>query len=353
LAQHPELADVATSANAVLSGQWGAYFKPPSPAPSRQEYFEALRDGSSKIHNEWAITCLAQNDGMPATVADAVKLTKDAEVGFRLRGSSTDLVSGKDSAAFAGASKASFGLGNNQVTKARTGQVIGALGYFQPLNDADTLGFMPYVGGNYNVTKTGAAATKYSSDTINGGVYFSGIAHLGHNSVLTLALAPDYLHNFADRSSILSLSSVITPKIVGLLNDSRHVTFLDGLPSLVFGPSSTPTYLTPFADVRGDFGHYTNRGEGANVRTNVDFDDLGSRFGLDIAKTNWYDLNIADLQQYGFSGPRRHIYDFESSFTYYGGKQSILGLTAAYKTGYLERSLQREDAWTLGLTAKY
>ena len=349
----PELAQIASYAKMVLSKQWSAYFTPPDPAPSSEDYFTALRDDPDKIHNAWKITCVGQVDNSPATAADAANQTKDTQAGFRLRGSSSDLVPGKGSDALAGASKASFSLGDNQVTKARTGQIVGALGYFQPLNDANTLGVMPYIAGNYNVTKTGAAAAKYSSDTVDGGVYVSGIVHPGHNFVVTLSLAPDYLHNFADGSSIVSLSPVITPRIIGSLNDHHHVTFLDWLPAAVFGPSTPATYLIPFLDLRGDFGHFADRGVGPDVPTNKDFADFGTHFGVDIAKTNWYDLNVTDLEQYGFSGPRRHIYDFESSFTYYGGKQSVLGLTAAYKNGYLERTLQREDAWTIGLTAKY
>jgi hypothetical protein len=357
LAQHPELAQALAYANAVLQGQWSAYFKTPTPAPSRQAYFAALTDKDAvklvQGDGKWVITCVAQHDNVAETASYEEHPTQDTEAGFRLRGNPTDLVSGRDGDAFAGASKASFNLGDNRVTKTDAGQIVGALGYYQPLNTANTFGFMPYVAGNYSVTRTGAAATKYASDTIDGGIYFSGIVHAGHNSTVTLALAPDYLHNFADGSSIVSLSPILTPEKIGVLNNGKHVVFLDWLPAAVFGPSSPGTYLTLFGDLRGDFGHYVDRGVGPDVLTNIDFAQVGSRFGIDIAKLKWYDLNIADLQEYGFAGARRHIYDFESSFTYYGGAQSVLGLTAAYKSGFIERSLQKEQAWTVGLTAKY
>lgn len=360
ITQHPELADAAAYANAVLQNQWAAYFKSPNPAPSRQAYFQEMLQAAAqnrKIRPDYTITCLARSAiGVPQPVADPdhpSPLPADTAEGFRLRGTAVDLVPGHNSDAFAGASKATINLGDNRVTSAQTAQVSGALGYFVPVFAGNIFGLMPYVAGNYNATKTGKAATKFASDTLDGGVYAAGVVHLAHNTVVTLALAPDYLHNFVDNSSIVSLNPIITPKVVGLINDSRHLTLLDWLPATAFGPGSTWTYLTLFGDLRADLGHYTDHGVGPDVKTNLDFAQVGSRFGIDIAKDKWYDLNIADLQQYGFAGARRDIYDFESSFTYYGGTQNILGLTAAYKSGFIERSLQKEEAWTIGLTAKY
>jgi len=360
IAQYPELADAAAYANAVLQSRWSAYFKTPSPAPSRQAYFQEMLQAAAEkreIRADWTITCLARSPlGVPQAVADPTHpspLPADTAEGFRLRGTPADLVPGRDSDAFAGASKATINLSDNRVTAAKGGQLTGALGYFLPLVPGNIFGVMPYVAGNYNATKTGTAATKFASDTLDGGIYVAGVVHVAHDNVVTLAVAPDYLHNFADKSSIISLSPIITPKVVGLLNDSRHVTFLDWLPAVAFGPTSTGTYLTLFGDLRADLGHYTDHGVGPDVKTNLDFAEVGTRFGLDVAKDKWYDVNVADLQQYGFAGARRHIYDFESAFTYYGGTQNILGLTASYKSGFIERSLQKEEAWALGLTAKY
>jgi len=340
---NPEVLDIAADTMSILTNKWSKSFVSKEKITTQQYYQYYISHGSQ--------------DGFPVQciLAEPTSLGKQ-QTGFRLRGTPDDLSISKTDSGFSGASQATISFSDDQTTKINTTQLEGAVGYAFATDAHANNVIVPYVAGNYNLSKTAGNPATYSSDTLDFGVQDVAQIALGTHGAATLSVAPDYLHDFQDNSSILSIHPIFAPTLLGTPINTPFALALLFPGILPAGDTSTPkasTYVTLLFDVRGDFGVYTDRGAPAVAPANRDFARVGSKFGIDIAKLNWFEFTATDVQLYGPLGSRRHVSDFESSFTFYFGTQNVLGLTASYKSGLIEQSLQKEQIWALGLTAKY
>ncbi len=340
---HPEVLKIYADMVSLLNGAWGPSFKV-NDHVTVQQYFSYYL--SHEAAESYPVECLLE----PAVSSAAT------QTGFRLRGTVDDLSISKADGGFAGASKATLSLSDNQVTKITASQIQGALGYAIATDANGKNLVIPYVAGSYNANKTVGKAAKVTANTLDFGVTDVAKVRLGILGEGDLSLAPDYLHNFQDGSSIVSLHPMFAPILPnGAINSPYALSLLlpGVIPASDAEAQSGATYLTLLFDVRSDLGVYTNRGVPMAAPGNLDFVRIGSRFGVDIAKKNWFEFTATDVQLYAPAGARRYLSDFESSFTFYFGTQNTVGVTASYKTGLTDPTLTKEQIWSLGLTAKY
>jgi hypothetical protein len=363
---HPELLRMAADLKQMLNGGLPKAFRPSAPV-TIQGYFKyyLANEAEGPDKASYPIACVTKEmaaNPPSETSTPGSELRRrpqrpedKALAGLRVRGTPGDLSITRTEGGYTGASKASFTLSGNEVTKVTTAQVQGAVGWAIPLDKSDDNILVPYVAGDYNESKTFPKSAKRSVAYADVGVQENVLLPLGHDGFWTLSLAPDYLHNYVNGSSIVSLHPILAPTIKGFTNAPVEVGLLVPglLPARDYKSPADATLLTLLFDVRGDFGVYPDRGLPSARAADEDFARVGAKFGIDIAKKNWFDVTIAEVQLYGPEGSARHAADFESALTLYFGKQNIVGLTASYKSGLIEQTLQKEQIWSLGLTAKY
>lgn len=351
---HPEVLDIASETLKLLSRPASKQFKPEAQISVANYYLYYLgnsdpqRGPLSKGGSSYPIVCL-----VPATPTEAAQ-----QAGLRLRGTPDDLSISKTDTGYSGASKATLNVSDDQATKVTTTQIQGAVGYAIPTDPNAQNVVTPYVAGDYNGSQTKGKPNKLSADYIDFGIQDTALINLGIGEA-TLSFAPDYLHNYISGASVVSAQPIFAPIIYKGINRPYSLSELlmktigTGLPASDTTSAAGATYVTLLFDVRGDFGTFTNCGIPSAQAGNQDYARVGSKFGIDIAKKNWFEFTLADVQLYGPIGVQRHVSDLELSLTFYPGNQNVLGLALGYKSGLIEESLQKEQIWSIGLTAKY
>jgi hypothetical protein len=333
--RHPSLLRILADTKDMLNGRWKKQFQPRSDGTvSAEQYFE-----NPAID---PIFC----------ASNATSTAAPASAEFRLRGTPDDLTYRKGDDGFTGASKASLSFSDNGVNKTRTDQLQGTAGYAVPIGTDTNYTAIPYAGTNRNVSNKAGKSAKIGVETVDIGtvavlkdIPFSGA---------TVSLTPDYLLNLQDHSRLATGHAIFAPHFVGLLNNPANlgIVFTACTSQDQANCASWP-YFTLLADIRSDVGAYTDRGIASARAANQDFSRLGTKFGFDLFLKNWIDLAVTHTYLHGFSGSGKTLNDFQSSLSFYFGTQNVLGLTVAYKNGLLEQTAQREQSWTVGLTAKY
>ena len=109
-------------------------------------------------------------------------------------------------------------------------------------------------------------------------------------------------------------------------------------------------------DGRANFGVYTDKGSTADP-LNTNFVRLGGRVGgaLEYTGIEKYPVD-AYLTYTNFVAPvgfNRGLGEVQANATFNFGPDKLLGLTASYRNGRREDNAHRDEAWTVGLTAKY
>lgn len=335
--QHTNWGRILLDTTDMLNGRWSKQFQPKS---------VGAIDGGQYFENPSADPILCVSNPTSTAAPETAQL--------RIRGTPDDLIFKKGEDGFTGASKATLSFSDNGGNKTRTDQLQATVGYALPLGSTGRYTAIPYVATNRNVSNTSGKPVKFNTETVDVGI--GGVAKDLPFSGATFSLTPDYLMNLQDDSRLASLHPILTPHFIGMLNNPANLGILfTACTAMDQTDCGSWPYFTLLADVRSDLGTYTDRGSGtASARAaNQDFTRLGSRFGFELFLKNWYDLAVTHTYLHGFTGTRRSLNDFQSSFSFYFGSQNVVGLTVAYKNGLLEQTAQREQSWTVGLSAKY
>lgn len=300
---------------------------------------------------------------------------------FKIRGyadqlayphTSNDAPDGAHSSALYYASEgASISFKYNAAQKSRADTFTGTLGYTfglldesrnegKPYADRSTLSSLeltPYLSVDRQFTTKLTGNPPVVSDT-----YSANIIHVGTllaASMVNRELAgresrflgqmivarPDYLFNLQDKSRLATLNLRYIPFVAESVN-TRWLIAPNLLNAMII------------ADVRLNVGAFTRVGVPVDPTLNRDFVRLGSRLGGNLQFLGFgsdYPLDwTATYTDFApLAGFKRDLGQFQSSVSLTYGKDKLLGLTASYRNGRREDNGQRDQGWSVGLTAKY
>ena len=291
---------------------------------------------------------------------------------FRVRGTPADIIYPRGSSAYSDADKAKLTIGRDSGKSSTT--LIGTIGYALPIigehnieaRKFTTLDLIPFFAVNLDSSRKKGEPRNVTSDAIAFGfsleydvttAYQRDELDADGRKVRRfaafdsyLAATPKYAINYADDSALAGLNLIWRPAIsLGSITEGVPINIQRKLGTLPLGWSL-------IADVRSNSGIYVRTGSrtGNDAR---DFVRVGGRVGLGIASIAKspipFEFSVTESAMWALTGKPGHVGQLASSLTLYFNDDKIFGVELAYKRGRIEDQDERDDAWSLGLVAKY
>lgn len=270
---------------------------------------------------------------------------------WRVRGDPNQLyVDSSDEKAFDATTKATIGIGEDNVARSKTSKAQGYLGYsfVREGRGGNDLEVVPYLGVNRNVVTVapGNAEKPSNNDTTDAGVLISkyivsiygGGSAWGH----LFNVRPDFLWNFADGSRLATLNLEYLPVKTSFINDFIRI-----------GSGGGGASFKPVLSIKNDYGHYTDRGNPTVAASNDNYDRAGPQLGVVIVSDTSdlpLDFTTTYTRLFVVSGETEIKY-FKNSLSYNFDKYVSLSLSNSH--GLREDTAKNENLSSLDLTGRF
>jgi hypothetical protein len=301
------------------------------------------------LASQAVLACGSDADNKPIEAPGAVAgKPPELPTRLRVRGSTDSLFWSNKDAAFSSSDKGSLGSTYGSSNTTRTDKILAVVGYAlrDPINNPPYNVF-PYVAVNRNLSRPTGKDVAVNSNTVSFGFlnsYYRQSGEVTH----WFTLRPDLLVNHKDDSHLVSANFIYTPfknyeSGSWYVNDFRYRGLFGGRAS-----------FQPIADLRLNYGHYTQDG---NVATS-DYSDywrVGPRVGFSIASESPLlplDFTVTNLYLEGLKGEVEHVNYFKAVLSYkLVGK--FVGIDLSYGHGRREDTAQFEHVWGVALAGAY
>ena len=301
-------------------------------------------------NEENAIKCVIV-DGQPVEPPGNSVLSDTPKSKIRIRGTASDLsIERTDKQNFAGASKAIFDLGRDNVAKKETEKIVADVGYLIHTSDlgaGDRRDIIPYVGTNYNVINVnpGSNTKPSASKTVDFGILLNtylisnrGPSPFGH----LVTIQPDYLFNFADNSRLFTGNVIYIPIINNRLNSFMPI-------------ASDIASFEIIIKLKNDNGIYTDRGNPSVTSSHKNFVRIGGQFGVSFVSDNKnvpLSLTSTYTRLQPISGVTEIRY-ISNSLTYSFDPNKYFGISLNNTNGTREDTAVYESQWELAFSAHF
>lgn len=294
---------------------------------------------------------------------------------LRVRGTPDQLAIAAGTPAFNGATPATFSILRDGVARTTSYKVIGSVGF--PLIDQETpnnpTGAKAIVFANVNyaaVDNFAGASKPPQSNEVDAGVvlarYFkfndplageNPVTHQGviHQSLLYVAVMPDYLWNQNDHSQIFTANLAVTPRLgipIGRLT-SGTPDFLELNDYRNVGTSLFS--WEPLVVLKFDGGTYTHLGLAKPTLNSRTIARGGGQFGVNLLsddKNLPFTLNVSYIYLDSLTAAKDIGY-LSTALTFSPAANKNFGVTLNYNNGNLEATAKRQEQTTVGFSFKY
>ncbi|TCS10308.1 hypothetical protein [Caulobacter sp. BK020] len=275
---------------------------------------------------------------------------------FRARGTSTDLIYSHGGDGFDDTDKVEISFEDDQTAGKKSTKFVGALGYAFPIggtkpgSDKVLLGsFVPFVGVNFDTSKTKTDGKKVSSDLVEYGAILAyslsvpkdvGGGHI-QSPVWSAAAIPKVIVNHDDHSRVEGLNLLLRPTF-SFINRQTEI-------------GDSDIWWNVIGDVRLNSGRFAKIGD-RDAEASKDFIRPGARLGLRFvgqADETPVELKISDIYMGRFRGGPDHLNLFDATVSIYFNKDRDFGIDLGYTKGRDEDLDEAEDKWSVGFAAKY
>jgi hypothetical protein len=336
----------------VADGDREGYYRASHPDATIGQYFQNANNESNAIY------CTNRDEPPPTPPSSPI----DANSPVRLRGISDDLWIDQKSPLFAKSSSAAINYTENDATPgAHTGttSIQAALGYDIPLPSTAAWfshEIIPFTSASASLTNTQNKPRVLAPTNFVAGGFLYDAAIQEAYGFDQITVKPQQVSGTTMRSELTSLQLIYAPWIDAAASAPLPPlnTMVNVFPGNEFFPHVNGQLLF---DIRNDAGVYENRGDPSFVARNMDFERIGSKFGIAWIATPsslpTFALSVTETALYGATGAYRTLSYFDSLLSIYFDPKHYVSMTFEYFNGRDENTYIISQGYKAGFAGKF